>query len=138
MNTLSLLLNTSITNPASVIKQGWSVSTQAMTGCLIKANKVYSISNGVVISIEQDPINDEWSVTVEVTSQKWVRYCLLKSSDLNVGQGIKSSDFVGITANGKVRLEYCTNVNSSFPVRIMSKQLYKHDPTPIIFCSEVK
>lgn len=138
MNTLSKLLNTNISNPSSVIEQGWSVSVQAVTGCLIKANKVYSISDGVVIGVEQDPNNNEWSVTVEVTSQKWVRYCLLKSCGLKVGQSIKSVDLVGITNSGTVRLEYCTNEKSSFPVRIMGKQLYKHDPTPIIFCSEVK
>ena len=34
---------------------------------------------------------------------------------------------------GKMRLEYCTSDQSQFPVRILSRQLYKHDPTPIIF-----
>lgn len=118
---------------SSVIDRGYCGNYQEYAGCYIKSDKVYSICNGVVLASEKDPKNDTYSVTVEVDSQCWVRYCYLSQVNVSAGAYLKLEDLVGYSTKNLTRLEYCTANESQFPVRILSKQLYKHDPTPIIF-----
>ena len=131
---LSTLVGNQVENPSSVIEQGFSGNNSVTAGCLIRATSVYSICNGTVISTGIDPINDTLTITVEVNSQKWIRYCRLSPETLlNVGQKIQVGNFLGFAYDGLVRVEYCTSVPSKFPVRELHKQLYKHDPTPVLF-----
>lgn len=134
MNTaLSTLTGKAVTDPKSVIDRGWSCSRTNTTGCRIKTDKVHSICQGVVLSVLQDPKDSAWCVTVEVNSSIWVRYCRLSSVVVKEGQNITSGTLIGDAYKKLMRLEYCTSTESRFPVRVRNKQLYKHDPTPIIF-----
>ena len=132
---LTTLTGTSVNNPRSVIEQGFNGNDEFTAGCWIKTQFVNSICSGTVLSIGKDPINDTWSATIEYNSQKWVRYCNLFICDLEVGQKVNPYDSIGTSYQGKVRLEYCTSEKARFPVRALNRQLYKHDPTPIIFGS---
>ena len=127
---LSDLVGTRIDDPKTVIYQGW---TGYNTGCLIKTSNVYSICNGKVISVEFDPKNDLYSITVELNSHIWVRYCKLSNTSVAVGQSLKPKDFIGIAYKQLMRLEYCNTEKSPHPIREIGKQFYKHDPTPLIF-----
>jgi hypothetical protein len=131
---LSTLTGTKVDNPKSVIDQGFVGNSSATAGCLIKTNLVYSICNGTILAIGIDPFNNTLTITVEVSSQKWIRYCRLVADELpDVGKQIQVGDFLGVAYRGLMRLEYCTAEKSQFPVRELNYQLYKHDPTPIIF-----
>ena len=131
---LSTLTGTKVDNPKSVIDQGFVGNSSATAGCLIKTNLVYSICTGTILAVGIDPSNNTLTITVEVSSQKWIRYCRLVVDELpDVGKQIQVGDFLGITHKGLMRLEYCTAEKSQFPVRELNYQLYKHDPTPIIF-----
>lgn len=131
---LSTLTGTKVDNPKSVIDQGFVGNSSATAGCLIKTNLVYSICNGIVIATGIDPSNSTLTITVEVNSQKWIRYCRLASDEIpTIGQIVKTGDLLGVAHKGLMRLEYCTAEKSQFPVRELNTQLYKHDPTPIIF-----
>lgn len=132
-DTLSLLTGNHVDNPREVIEQGWVGSVPYNTGCLIKTEEVHSICKGKVLAVDRDPKNNTWSITVEVNSQKWIRYCRMASFKVSVGQTLTFNDFLGFSNKGLMRLEYCTSETSQFPVRVLKRQLFKHDPTPIIF-----
>lgn len=131
---LSTLTGNPVNDPKSVIDQGFVGISSATAGCLIRTKLVHSISTGTVIACGIDPLNNSWTITVEINSQTWIRYCRLFEEDLpGVGQKLNESDYIGVAFKGLMRLEYCTAEKSQFPVRELNRQLYKHDPTPIIF-----
>ena len=134
---LSVLTGNQVNAPRDVIEQGFIGSSQHTAGCFIKTAEVHSICNGTVIAIDRDPHNNTWSITVEVTSQKWVRYCDMASYKVGIGQKVGVKDLLGYSYRGIMRFEYCNSVTSIFPVRLLNLQLYKHDPTPIIFGQEI-
>lgn len=117
----------------SIIEQGFIGSSQQNAGCFIRIQDLYSISDGVVLAVERDSRTGYWTVTVEVDSQHWVRYCCLAATSVNAGDDVKISDNIGYSYKNLMRLEYCTSEASDFPVRVINRQLYKQDPTPIIF-----
>ena len=130
---LSTLTGVTVNDPKTVIQQGWTGSSSYNTGCIISTNAVYSVSSGTVLGIEQDPKNNTWSVTVEINSQVWIRYCLLSACSTLIGKNLSENSLIGYANNGIMRFEYCTSEKSKFPVRVLNRQLYKHDPTPVIF-----
>ena len=130
---LSVLVGKEVKDPSTVIEQGWVDGNTCNTGCLIKTKGVYSICDGKVIGIEKDPKNNTWSITVEYDSQHWIRYCCLSATGLLTGQAVSEKSSIGVANNGLMRLEYCTSEKSQFPVRVLNQQLYKQDPTPILF-----
>ena len=130
---LTLLTGVKVDNPRSIIEQGFIGNDPTTASCLIKTINVNSLSQGTVLAVERSPISSNLCVTVEVNSQRWVRYCELASTKLVAGQLIHKGDFVGYGYKGKMRLEYCTSEINTLPVRVLGRQLYKHDPTPIIF-----
>lgn len=132
---LSILTGSEV--DASVIDQGFSGSSQYTAGCFIKTQSVYSISIGTVISIEQDPKNSRWTVTVKLDDWQWIRYCNLSAVKVKELDEVTLQTHIGYSYKGVMRLEYCTGEESDFPVRISSEQKYKHDPSPIIFAPEV-
>lgn len=135
MNTsvLSCLIGRELSDKENVIDQGYRGSSQATAGCFIKAQSVHSICSGTVLAIERDPNNATWCVTVWVTSQQWVRYCCLSAVKVIVGANINKNDSIGYAYKNLMKFEYCTSQKSPFPVRVTTQQLYKHDPTPILF-----
>lgn len=134
---LSTLTGVRIDNPRMAIEQGYIGNSANTAGCYIRTSPIYSICKGVVLSAGKDPKNNTWCITIEVNSQRWIRYCNLASCKQRAGQTIKKDDFIGYAYRGKMRLEYCTSEESQFPVRESNKQLYKHDPSPIIFGQEI-
>lgn len=131
--TLTTLTGTQVNNPRSIIEQGYNGSSIRTAGCLLKTQFVNSICTGLVLAVGKEPYDNTWSVTVEVNSQKWIRYCNLFICDVNVGQKVQPNDSIGASFKGLMRLEYCTAEKSQFPVRALNRELYKHDPTPVIF-----
>lgn len=135
MNTsiLSTLTGLNVTNPRSVIDQGFVGNNTETANCKIKTTEVHSICEGLVLAVERNPIDNTWSVTVEVNSQLWVRYCSLRTTGIAVGSTLHKNDLVGYANKFIMRFEYCTTAKSKFPVRVATRQLYKQDPTPILF-----
>lgn len=133
--TLSNMTGQTVTDTSKFIIQGWC--TPYTTGCLINIDNVYSICSGTVIDIGKDDKNDLYSVTVEYNYQTWVRYCLLKSYNVKLGEKIVTTNKIGNAYKNKLRFEYCTVEQSNFPIRVSTRQLYKHDPTPVIFGNAV-
>ena len=138
MNTdvLSTLTGMTIKDPRSVIDQGYVGSDPLTANCLIRTFEVHSICRGVVLAVEQEPKYNHWCVTVEVDSRRWVRYRSLASAKVKAGQTVTKDTFIGYGYKGMVRFEYCTDQQSQFPVRILEKQLYKQDPSPVLFGTE--
>lgn len=133
MYVLSQLLGRHVDSSSGVIARGYMGNNTHTAGCLINTNKVFSICTGIVLAVDTDPFNDTITVTVENNSSRWIRYCMLSSANVKVGQTLKISDLIGVGTKSTIQLEYCTSETSKFPVRYLSKQLYKHDPTPVIF-----
>lgn len=129
---LSLLTGVSISDPSHVIKQGWQGSRPFMTGCLIITDNVYSICAGTVIDIGVDNKNGLYSVTIEYNYVLWVRYCQLGSCDVAVGDSVSRGTKIGVPHRELLRFEYCTDTFSVFPMRCGTRQLYKHDPMPVL------
>jgi hypothetical protein len=134
MNTdiFSILVGTYIDDPSHIIKQGWHNVRPFMTGCLIIVDVIYSICEGTVVDIGIDDKNNLYSITVEYDYDIWIRYCLLKSCSVSVGDSVAIGTELGITDDGLLRFEYCNDDFSVFPLRINDRQLYKHDPMPIL------
>lgn len=130
---LSMLTGETIMDSSNVIEQGWHDSQPFMTGCLIKTSNVYSICPGIVINIGVDDKNNLYSVTVEYDSQTWVRYCMLGNVSVNVGDSVEFQTKIGTSHKNLIRFEYCTPEVSNFPVRELTSQLYRQDPTPVLF-----
>lgn len=135
MNTsiLSTLTGREVSNPRSVIDQGFVGNNPQTAGCMIKSTNVYSICSGTILAVERDPMDNTWCVTVELDSQTWLRYCRLSATGVFAGRTLSKDDLVGYSAKQLMRFEYCTAAKSQFPVRVATRQLYKHDPTPILF-----
>lgn len=139
MNTLilSTLTGTNVNNPSQVINQGWHGSQPFMTGCLVNTKTACSICSGLVIDVGVDDKNNLYSVTVEYNSVLWVRYCLLSKCLIALGDKVSLGTKIGITYKNLLRFEYCNKDVSDFPVRIGTRQLYKHDPAPVLFGQEL-
>lgn len=120
----------------SVIDQGFVGNSQQTAGCFIKTQFVNSISEGVVLATEKDPKTNTWTVTVEIDTEHWIRYCNLSATTSISGRNISQGSFIGYPYKGLMRLEYCNSDKSQFPVRINNRQLYKQDPTPVIFSED--
>ena len=130
---LSTLVGRTVENPRTVILQGFRGKSTDTAGCLMNASTVYSICNGSVLDVGKNPKTDTWCVTVEAGVSCWIRYNGLSSTGVFSGQEIAKGAFIGFGNNGTMQLEYCTGEKSDYPVRLSGAQLYKHDPTPIIF-----
>jgi len=134
--TLSTLTGTTVEDVRSILVRGFMGVSTDTANCLIRASSVYSICSGVILAIDRSFKTDDWCVTVEVDSQRWIRYCGLSSTGVLVGQQLVKGTLVGYGNKGTMQLEYCTSNKSLFPVRLLGRQLYKHDPTPIIFTKQ--
>lgn len=128
----SILVGTPIKDPSHIIKQGWQGSRPFMTGCLIITDDVFSICNGTVVDVGVDDKNNLYSVSIEYTYQIWIRYCMLQTCNVSVGDTVSVSDKIGSTYKGILRFEYCTDEFSVFPYRNGDRQLYKHDPIAVL------
>lgn len=128
---LSTLTGMEVTSYSQVIQQGWRDTDPAVTGCLIKADIVFSICDGVVVDVGKDKDN-LYSVSVEYDYQTWVRYCLLESCSVTVGSTIYEGDEIGKAYKNSFRFEYCTDEISDFSFRTETRQLYKHDPIEVL------
>lgn len=135
-NVLTTLTGLQVTDTRNIIDQGFLGNDTKTANCKINTFEVHSISSGTVISIDRDDKYAYWHVTVEVNSKRWVRYCCLASFKVKVGEVINKGDFIGYGYRGTMRFEYCTDSLSQFPVRLVSRTMYKQDPTPILFEQE--
>jgi len=134
MNTkaLSILTGQQHIEVRDVLNKGYSGGDSFNAGCWLNTQDVNSITEGTVIDIGQDPRNATWSVTVEVTSQRWVRYCSLSAVKVELGAPVHIGTFIGYGYKKLMRFEYCNPDKGPFPVRVSMRELYKHDPTPIL------
>ena len=133
MPVLSALVGKDIENPRTVIEQGFRGKSTETAGCLMRVNTAYSICEGTVIAVGKSVLNNTWCVTISIGTDRWIRYCNLLSTGVLVSKNIKKGDFIGYGTDGYIQFEYCTAEKSNYPVRLLGTQLYKHDPTPILF-----
>ena len=132
MNALSKLTGKTISSATEVILQGFTGSADSsMTGNLIKVSTVYSISEGTVLDVSRDTDN-LYVVTVQYSPTDLFRYCRLSSVNVSTNSYVIPTDEIGVTVDGKLRFEYCTNESSLYPVRIANNTYYKQDPSPIL------
>ena len=129
---VALLIGKDITDPDKYIIQGWQSGDVNMTGTLISADEVFSICSGTVIDIGRDSKNNLYSVSVEYEYATWIRYCLLESVSVIVGDILSRGAEIGKAYKGEMRLEYCTDDESEFPFRSGNIELYKQDPIIIL------
>ena len=129
---ISLLVGKDITDPTKYIIQGWQAGDVNMTGTLINTDKVFSICSGTIIEVGKDNKNNLYSVSVEYEYATWVRYCMLESVYVSVGNVISRGDGIGKAYKSQLRLEYCTDDESEFPFRCGNMELYKQDPMVIL------
>lgn len=129
---ISLLVGKDISDASAYIIQGWQSGDVNMTGTLISANNVYSICSGTVINVGKDNKNNLYSVSVEYEYAIWIRYCMLKSVNVKVGDEVDRGDKIGNAYNNALRVEYCTDEESDFPFRCGEWELYKQDPMIIL------
>lgn len=132
---LSVLTHSDVQNARDVIVQGFLGNSTGTANCAIKTTEVYSICMGAVVAVGEDIKKRTYTVTVELDSQHWIRYSNLKQCCIEVGDNIDIETHIGTASGNLVRLEYCTAKESQFPVREGGRELYKQDPTPIIFNS---
>lgn len=139
------LINSPITKSTTSILFPWIVNKQSMwyaryggyhSGIDIKANSVYSYSDGVVMQIGTDGKTFEVSIQYDVNNI--IRYMNLKNVSVSYGQNIVAGDLIGI-AKDFVHFEHCTldktnelPLNMEWAIRLESVQYYKHDPEPLI------
>lgn len=129
---ISTLVGATIKDLSHVIKQGWQGTRPFMTGCLIITDNVFSICTGTVAAVGQDEASELYTVTVEYDYVTWVRYCNLQSCDVDFGDRVVRGTKIGNTYKGELRIEYCTDEFSQFVARTTDRQLYKHDPMPVL------
>lgn len=129
---ISLLIGEDTTTPEKYIIQGWQSGDVNMTGTLINVNKVFSICSGKVIDIGKDSKNNLYSVSVEYEYATWIRYCMLDSINVKVGDDLSRGDEIGKAYKNQLRLEYCTDDESEFPFRCGTMELYKQDPMIVL------
>ena len=129
---LSRLVGRTIDSTSEVIIQGFTNSAKAnMTGALIKATTVYSMSEGKVVEVGLDTDN-LYVITVQYTPIDLFRYCRLSSTTVELNDYVVPTDKLGVTSDGKLRFEYCVPDGSDYPVRISDKTYYKQNPAEIL------
>ena len=105
------------------------------TGIDLYADGVYSYASGVVTAIGKDTnTGTTYTVSVQYNPLITLRYCNLKSIDVESGQHIQQGYKIGNADRGYVRFEYCTKEKkgSVFAVRIGTETYYKHNPTELL------
>lgn len=130
---LSVMLNKHVEYYTQYISRYFNDKTLPYsTGLEIKADEVFSICPGKVISVNYTSLST-YFVSVLVNEHQMVIYANLKSVSVKVGQEISFRTFIG-NANKFVRFEYCTDVQdeSKWVVRTKSITMYKHNPLGIL------
>lgn len=128
----SILLGKEVFVPGDVIQQSYSASSSKNAGCWIRTQDVNSVCSGTVIAVDRDE-DYTWAVTVEIDSRQWVRYCALSSAKVLISSSVEVGTPIGYGYKNLMRFEYCTATKSKYPVRLLRRQLYKNDPTPVLF-----
>lgn len=129
---ISTLVGKKASDPYKYIRQGWQDTRPYMTGCLLNVNTAYSVCMGTVIDVGTDDKNDLYSVTIEYEYLTWIRYCLLDSCSVKLGDKVTEGTEIGSPHKAILRFEYCNNEISDFPVRIGDRCLYKQDPMVVL------
>ena len=100
------------------------------TGVDLKATSVYNLCPGTAVFVGEDATGQ--IVIVQHDISHCVMYKELKSVAVSAGQFVDSAQLIG-TVKSYVHVDYLTDGNTMWPVRVGSQTLYKHDPTDIIF-----
>ena len=130
---LTKLTGIKVYDPYSIILSGFSSGRNfGSPNMLIKADNIYSISQGLIIDIGKN-LDGTYIVTVQYGADTWIRYGNLLSVDCEEVQSLSPGDPIGITYNHSVSLEYCTLSPSKYPVRLQDTIYYKHDPITLLY-----
>ena len=109
-------------NPAEVIKD-WAgddasiEEQQCFTGMMIYASELFSVSDGIVIAVED---NDEYKcqVTIQYSNNIYFRYLNVSNLALKITQIVKKNDKIGDCIKNIGVFEYITATRSNWPVAI--------------------
>lgn len=123
-------------NPAEVIKEwaGDNISIeeqQCFTGMMISASELFSVSDGIVIAVED---NDEYKcqVTIQYSNNIYFRYLNVSNVALKITQVVKQHDKIGDCIKNVGVFEYLTATRSNWPVAINGNKLFKNNPLSAI------
>ena len=91
---------------------------------------VKAAADGTVLYIGKQ--NGLYVVTVQCNANECLRYCNLKTCDVDLNDSITEGSVIGI-ANKYVCIEYCTTGNKNrYVVRIYNKTYFKQNPMDIL------
>ena len=116
----------------SIIKATWSEVDPYITGIEVYGSNIYTFVEGDVIDVGKDPFTGNYVVDLYVNKIQLIRYCNLKSVDVEFGDSLLEGDPVG-EADDYVRIEYCSTAkkNSRWKVIVNNRLYYKHNPIDI-------
>lgn len=128
MSIAHIIQDCKLTHTNAELIQQWDVSNfkSYHTGIDIIADKVYAISSGVVIELDEGT-DGRYTITIQYNKDIVLRYMNLKSVYVRFGQIIPNGTLLG-TADKYLHFEYATTSYSLWAVRISDLQFYKHDP----------
>lgn len=99
------------------------------TGVDLKATSVYNLCPGTAVFVGKDETGQ--IVIVQHDVSHCIMYKELSTVAVEAGQFVDSYQLLG-TVKSYVHVDYLTDGNTMWPVRVGSQTLYKHDPTPIL------
>lgn len=105
------------------------------TGIDIAGTRVYSYSQGVVLSVGIQ--GEKMVVAIQFDARTLFRYCNLRSVDVSAGDIVEAGERIGLCKD-HVHFEYCTTSEKSlFPVRIGEITYFKQDPMPVLLGEKI-
>lgn len=128
-----------ITKTDTVVIQSWSVSTQyerqnlkINPGIDLQCDTVYSICNGCIVYIGEDPNrHNKKVVLVQYTTNLFFLYANLLSVSIHLNDIVATGQLIGSSDHfvhfETLQLDYS---NSQLRIFIYDKTYYKIDPTP--------
>lgn len=99
------------------------------SGTDIKATNVYSVCPGTVMIANK--YENHYIVVVQYNLGSCMMYHHLKSITVKVNDQIQLSDKIGV-ADRWVHVCYLTQQSSIWPVRVLDRTYYKHNPAEIL------
>lgn len=116
----------------SKIIREWSDRPPYCPQVRIDIEDVFSVTEGKVIYIGQDPDDSTYSVNIQVNLNEIIRYSHLETYSVSPYTKVSLKEKIG-TARDYLIFEYCTSYQgeSEFPVRINRGTYWKQDPSDI-------
>lgn len=100
------------------------------SGVDLSGTQAYSICSGRVVAVSTSDEGD-LGVIIQYSGDVFFQYKNILHTPLHAGDDIVTGTFIG-TCDKYVHFEYITSGENEWPVRIVDRTYYKHDPMPLI------